>query len=155
LAVGVLGNRRNQRHGKRSIEVKGVFREVNPAENSLTIEHENIPGFISAMTMSFAVKDPRLLQGLIDDHPSVREATVFGIPYPQWGQLVMACVVLKPGMTLTEEELIRHCRERLSSHKTPRRVEFSDTELPKSGSEKIMKRVLRERFWAGKARAVG
>ena len=43
-------------------EVKGVVREVNPAENSLTIEHENIPGFMPAMTMSFAVKDPTLLR---------------------------------------------------------------------------------------------
>ena len=43
-------------------EVRGVVREVTPPENSLTIEHENIPGFMPAMTMSFAVKDPALLK---------------------------------------------------------------------------------------------
>ncbi len=48
-------------------EVKGVVREVNPAESSLTIEHEDIPGFMPAMTMSFAVKDPTLIQKLVAD----------------------------------------------------------------------------------------
>jgi len=94
------------------------------------------------------------VEAVIDDHPSVREAAVFGIPDPQWGERVMAIVVVRSGMALTEEELIRHCRERLSPYKIPRRVEFSNSELPKSASGKVMKRVLRERFWVGKSRAI-
>jgi long-chain acyl-CoA synthetase len=66
----------------------------------------------------------------------------------------MACVVLKPGHPLTVEELIAHCRRSLASYKVPRRVEFSETDLPKSGSGKILKRLLRERFWANQQRAV-
>ena len=66
-----------------------------------------------------------------------------------------AGVVLKPGSSLTADELIAHCRRRLASYKIPRRVEFLDTELPKSGSGKILKRVLRERFWHHQQRAVG
>ena len=73
---------------------------------------------------------------------------VLGIPDPKWGELVMACVVVKTGMVLSAGELINHCREFLANYKIPRRIEFSDTDLPKSGSGKILKRLLRERFWA-------
>jgi len=94
------------------------------------------------------------VEAVIYTHPAVREAAVFGIPDPKWGELVMACVVLKPGKTLTVDELIAHCRKSLASYKLPRRVEFSQTDLPKNGSGKVLKRVLREQFWANKARAV-
>jgi acyl-CoA synthetase (AMP-forming)/AMP-acid ligase II len=95
------------------------------------------------------------VEAVIYKHPAVREAAVFGIPDPQWGELVMACVVLKPGKALTVDDLIAHCRRSLANYKIPRRVEFSETELPKSGSGKILKRMLRERFWANQERSVG
>jgi len=95
------------------------------------------------------------VEAVIYKHPAVREVAVLGIPDPQWGELVMACVVLKPGMALSANDLISHCRQFLANYKIPRRVEFSDTELPKSGSGKILKRILRERFWAHEERAVG
>jgi len=94
------------------------------------------------------------VESVIYEHPAVLEAAVFGIPDQQWGELVTACVVLKPHATLTKEELVRHCRTRLSPYKIPRHIDFSETELPKGGSGKILKRVLRERFWAGKQRSV-
>ena len=94
------------------------------------------------------------VEAVIYAHPAVREAAVFGIPDPQWGELVMACIVLKPGSSLTVDELIAHCRRSLATYKIPRRVEFSETELPKSGSGKVLKRVLRERFWTHQQRAV-
>jgi acyl-CoA synthetase (AMP-forming)/AMP-acid ligase II len=94
------------------------------------------------------------VEAVIYTHPAVREVTVFGIPDPKWGELVMADVVLKPGKTLSADELIAYCRRSLANYKVPRRVEFSDTELPKSGSGKILKKVLRERFWIHQERAV-
>jgi long-chain acyl-CoA synthetase len=94
------------------------------------------------------------VEAVIYAHPAVREAAVFGIPDPKWGEVVMACVVLKPGSTLTVDDLIAFCRKSLASYKIPRRVEFSNTELPKSGSGKILKRLLRERFWVHQERAV-
>jgi long-chain acyl-CoA synthetase len=94
------------------------------------------------------------VEAVIYTHPAVREVAVFGIPDPKWGELVMACVVLKPGKTLSADELIAYCRRSLANYKIPRRVEFSDTELPKSGSGKILKKVLRERFWIHQERAV-
>jgi len=94
------------------------------------------------------------VEAIIYAHPAVREAAVFGIPDPKWGELVMACVALKPGKALTANELVEHCRRSLASYQVPRRVEFLDTELPKNASGKILKRVLRERFWTGQKRAV-
>jgi len=94
------------------------------------------------------------VEAVIYQHPAVRETAVFGIPDPQWGELVAACVVRKPGKTLSEDELIAHCRRSLANYKIPRRVELSDNELPKSGTGKILKRILRERFWADQKRAV-
>src|SRR5438552_6198967 len=94
------------------------------------------------------------VEAVIYTHPAVREVAVFGIPDPKWGELVMACVVLKPGKTLSADELIAYCRRSLANYKIPRRVEFSETELPKSGSGKILKRVLRDAAWARQERAV-
>jgi long-chain acyl-CoA synthetase len=95
------------------------------------------------------------VEAVIYQHPAVREAAVFGIPDPQWGELVAACVVRKQGKTLSEDELIAHCRQSLANYKIPRRVELSDTELSKNGTGKILKRILRERFWVDQKRAVG
>src|SRR6202142_3710716 len=94
------------------------------------------------------------VEAVIYGHPAVREVAVFGVPDPQWGELVMACVVLKANETLTADDLIAHCRQTLASYKIPRRVEFSGTDLPKSSSGKILKRVLRERVWAHQERTV-
>src|SRR5689334_13820010 len=94
------------------------------------------------------------VEAVIYRHPAVREAAVFGIPDPKWGELVMACVVLKPGHTLTAADLSAYCRQSLANYKIPRRVEFLESDLPKSGSGKILKRVLRERFWTHEERAV-
>jgi long-chain acyl-CoA synthetase len=94
------------------------------------------------------------VEAVIARHPAVREVAVFGIPDPQWGELVSASVVLKPGMSLTVEELLLHCRQSLANYKVPRHVEFSETDLPKSGSGKVLKRLLREHFWTGAERDV-
>src|SRR5246127_3055997 len=94
------------------------------------------------------------VEAVIYGHPAVREVAVFGVPDPQWGELVMACVALKPGATLTADDLIGFCRRSLANYKLPRRIEFSETDLPKNGSGKILKKTLRERFWMHQERAV-
>jgi len=94
------------------------------------------------------------VEAVIYDHPAVREVAVFGVPDPQWGELVMACVVLKPGTALTADDLVAFCRRSLASYKLPRRVEFSEADLPKSSTGKMLKRTLRERFWTQQQRAV-
>ncbi len=94
------------------------------------------------------------VEAVILQHPAVAEAAVYGIPDPEWGEIVMASVVLKPGRSLSEQELIAYLRKSLARYKTPRHVEFSESSLPKSGSGKILKRELRARYWAHQQRAV-
>jgi long-chain acyl-CoA synthetase len=94
------------------------------------------------------------VEAAIYEIPEVKEAAVFGIPDEKWGELVAAAVVLRPETHLSAEELKRYCKTRIASYKVPRHIEFMAEELPKSGSGKIMKRVLRERYWAGQSRRV-
>jgi acyl-CoA synthetase (AMP-forming)/AMP-acid ligase II len=94
------------------------------------------------------------VEAAIYEIPEVKEAAVFGIPDEKWGELVAASVVLRPGINLSAEELKQYCKTRIASYKVPRHIEFMTEELPKSGSGKILKRVLREKYWAGQSRQV-
>jgi long-chain acyl-CoA synthetase len=84
---------------------------------------------------------PNEVEAVLMAHPDVRECAVIGVPDPQSTERVKACVVRKRD-TLTEEELIRHCRESLTGYKVPKAVQFYDT-LPKSNVGKILRRELR------------
>jgi acyl-CoA synthetase (AMP-forming)/AMP-acid ligase II len=86
---------------------------------------------------------PEEVENAIYTHPAVDEVAVIGVPDPEWGQEIKAVVVLKQGMTATEEEISEHCRKEVASFKRPRYVEFID-ELPRTSTGKILKRVLRE-----------
>src|SRR4051812_12989197 len=87
-------------------------------------------------------------------HPAVLECAVVSHPDTQWGEVPAAVVVLKPGAKLTEQELCAHLQGRIAKFKMPRRFEFTETPLPKTGTGKIVKRELRESFWSGKERRV-
>ncbi len=65
-----------------------------------------------------------------------------------------AVVVLRPGEELDEDEVVTACTERLAGYKKPRTVDFVE-ELPKTGSGKIMRRRIRDRYWSGRERSVG
>ncbi|HLG98552.1 MAG TPA: long-chain-fatty-acid--CoA ligase [Bryobacteraceae bacterium] len=87
-------------------------------------------------------------------HPEVFECAVVAAPDEKWGEVPAAVVVRKPGSTLTSEHLMEFLQQRLGKFKLPRMVEFHDEPLPKTGTGKIRKLVLREKFWAGKAKRV-
>ncbi|MBB2497098.1 long-chain-fatty-acid--CoA ligase [Aquipseudomonas ullengensis] len=93
------------------------------------------------------------VENIIARHPAVLMCAVIGIPHEQWGEAVHAVVVLKPGCEASEEQLRGHCREYIAGYKCPKAVEFRPS-LPLSGAGKILKRDLREPFWAGKSRGV-
>ncbi len=84
---------------------------------------------------------PREVEEVIKEHPKVLEVGVAGIPDPYRGETVKAWIVLKPGETMTEDEIKQWCRERLAAFKVPTHVEFRD-ELPKSTVGKILRREL-------------
>jgi long-chain acyl-CoA synthetase len=86
-------------------------------------------------------------------HPAVLETAVIGVPNDEWGESVMAYVVLKPETHATADDIIDVARQNLASYQKPRRVEFV-AELPKASTGKILKRVLRETHWAGRERNV-
>ena len=96
---------------------------------------------------------PREIEDALFAHPAVLEAAVIGVPDSEWGESVKALVVLKTGTTCAEEELIEHCKANLGSYKKPKSVEFMDT-LPRNPSGKVLKRVLREKYWKGEDRRV-
>lgn len=79
-------------------------------------------------------------------HPAVLEAAVIGVPDDKWGERVHAVIVLKPDQQATPEEIVAKCRELIAGYKIPRSIEFVD-EMPKSGAGKILKRVLRDKYW--------
>ena len=82
------------------------------------------------------------------------ECAVFGIPHQEWGERVHAAIVLKPGATASEDELVEHCRALIAGYKLPRSIDFHSEPLPKSGAGKVLKRELREPYWAGRERQV-
>ena len=96
---------------------------------------------------------PAEIEAALEIHPDVLEAAVFGVPSEEWGESVHAVVVVREGATMTEQQVITHCREHLAGYKIPRSVTWSP-ELPKTGSGKILKRDLRAPFWAGRASKV-
>lgn len=87
-------------------------------------------------------------------HESVLECAVVAAPDEQWGEVPAAVIVLKEGHTLTAEQLLAFLAERLGRFKLPRVIEFSEEPLPKTGTGKIRKNVLKHRYWVGKEKRV-
>jgi fatty-acyl-CoA synthase len=88
---------------------------------------------------------PAEIEAVIYQHSAVHMCAVIGVPHRNWGEIGLACVVLKPGASVTEEELIAFTQDHLARYKVPKSVEFL-TELPISAAGKILKRELRERL---------
>jgi acyl-CoA synthetase (AMP-forming)/AMP-acid ligase II len=88
------------------------------------------------------------IEHVLYEHPGVLEAAVIGVPSERWGEAVKGIVVLKPGIEASENELIEFCKTRLAKYKAPQSIDFVN-ELPKTGSGKISKKVLKDKYWAG------
>jgi long-chain acyl-CoA synthetase len=86
---------------------------------------------------------PAEVEAVLYDHPKVLEAAVYGVADEKRGENVKAAIVLKPGETATQQEIIDFCKQQLAAYKVPKVIQFQD-ELPKSLIGKVLRRVLRE-----------
>jgi fatty-acyl-CoA synthase len=93
------------------------------------------------------------IERVIYGHPAVMECAVIAVPDDTWGEVPKAIVTLKPEQEATAAEIIALCRQHLAGFKIPKSVELVES-LPKGGTGKILKRVLREKYWAGRQRRV-
>ena len=93
------------------------------------------------------------VENALASHPAVAEVAVIGVPDDKWGEVVKALVVLAPGATVGERELIHHCRDRIAHYKCPRSVEFRP-ELARTATGKLQKFKLRAPYWEGRTRLV-
>ncbi|MDP6589336.1 MAG: AMP-binding protein [Alphaproteobacteria bacterium] len=96
---------------------------------------------------------PIEIERLIWSHPAVQDCAVIGVPDEKWGEAVKAVIELKSGQSVTAAEIIALCKATLSAYKAPKTVEIWDA-LPRSGVGKVLKRKVRERFWAGHDRKI-
>jgi len=86
---------------------------------------------------------PKEIEDFIYTHPKVKDVQVIGVPDKQYGEEIMACVILKDGVTMTADELKDYVRSHMAKHKTPRYVDFVD-DFPMNAAGKIMKYKMRE-----------
>lgn len=96
---------------------------------------------------------PREIENVLFNHPAVVDAAVIGVPDDQWGEAILAVIVLSNKAALNEKELIAFCRMRLGGYKIPRLYQFVD-EIPRNAAGKVLKRELRKPYWEGKKRQV-
>lgn len=96
---------------------------------------------------------PSEVEQILWGHPAVQDCAVIGVPDEKWGEAVKAVVELKPGAAATAEELIALAKEKLGGVKAPKSVDFIAA-LPRSPVGKVLKKTLREPYWAGQERKI-
>ena len=95
----------------------------------------------------------REVEEVILRHPAVYEVAVIGVPDEKWGEAIKAIVSVRPGMKVSEKEIIDFCKQNLAGYKKPKSVEFI-AEMPKNAYGKIVKKDLREKYWKGQERRI-
>jgi acyl-CoA synthetase (AMP-forming)/AMP-acid ligase II len=90
---------------------------------------------------------PSEVENCVGGNPKVKDVAVIGIPHEKWGEQVTAVVVLHEGQTATPEEITGYCKGKIAGFKVPKNIFFiKDEEMPRSGANKILHRVLREKY---------
>jgi acyl-CoA synthetase (AMP-forming)/AMP-acid ligase II len=93
------------------------------------------------------------VENVLNACPGVTEGVIIGVPDERWGEAVKAVVVPAPGAELSADDVIAFCRSRLAHYQCPTSVDIVD-DLPRSATGKVLKRTLREPYWAGRQRAI-
>src|SRR5262245_46752017 len=123
-----------------TIDREGVVEIVGRKKDPITSDGENVASCE--------------VEAMMYTHPALLAAACIAVPHEQWGETVAAVVVLKPGMTAAESEIIEFCRAKMAHFKCPRVVSFTDA-LPRTATGKIQKNLLREKYWQGRGKRVG
>ena len=93
------------------------------------------------------------VESVLNACPGVHEGVIIGVPDERWGEAVKAVVVPVPGAELSAADVIGFCRARLAHYQCPASVDFVE-ELPRNATGKVLKRGLREPYWAGRERSI-
>jgi acyl-CoA synthetase (AMP-forming)/AMP-acid ligase II len=93
---------------------------------------------------------PAEIEDALHRHPDIQDVAIFGVPDDDWGERVHAAVQLRPGARLTAEDVMTFARRHVAGYKVPREVSFHE-DFPRDAAGKLLKRVLREPYWAGRA----
>jgi long-chain acyl-CoA synthetase len=96
---------------------------------------------------------PAEVENALMKHPAIQDVAVIGIPDDRWGEVPLAIVVRKPGVEVTEDDIVAFGRTQLAGFKTPKKVAWADA-LPRNPSGKILKKDLRAPYWQGRTRQV-
>lgn len=96
---------------------------------------------------------PAEVENAVFGHPAVADVAVIGVPDEKWGEAVKAVIVFKPGCSATPDEIIAFARTRIAGYKVPRSIDVVAA-LPRNPSGKILRRELRDPYWAGRTRQV-
>jgi long-chain acyl-CoA synthetase len=96
---------------------------------------------------------PAEIEDALHRHPGIQDVAVFGVPDDEWGERVHAAIQPRPGASPSAEDVIAFARQHLGGYKVPREVTFHD-DFPRDHAGKLIKRVLREPYWAGRATRV-
>tara|TARA_B110000503_G_scaffold55621_1_gene89299 strand:+ start:697 stop:2265 length:1569 start_codon:yes stop_codon:yes gene_type:complete len=96
---------------------------------------------------------PAEVENALADHPAVADVAVIGVPDEKWGEAVKAVVVLKPGETANEADIIQYTKRKIAGYKTPKSIDFVDV-LPRNPTGKLLKRELRAPYWENQERQI-
>jgi len=96
---------------------------------------------------------PAEIEAVLHQHPDVEDCAVVGVPDPEWGEAIKAVVKRRQGSSLGEQEAIQFVGERIADYKRPRSVDFVE-ELPRDVAGKLLKRLIRDRYWEAAGRRI-
>jgi len=96
---------------------------------------------------------PAEVEAVLHAHPAVMDVAVIGVPDEQWGEAVKAVVQLRPGTNATAGDLISFTAARLAGYKKPKSIDFVE-DLPRDAAGKLLKRKIREPYWAATGRRI-